>query len=130
MKDFKTLEESLVPYEIALVLKQKNFDEPCFGFYDEGDLFLDRVDGAHDYYVLAPTYSQVLDWLRRNHNIEIIIADIEGMEHSGRLYAIEVIVDDSLEDDIIEVSLGEDEDWYLSYRDAHDGGIKIALELI
>lgn len=131
MKDFKKLEDSLVSYEVALMLKQKNFDEPCFGFYDEGELYLDKVSGAHEYYVLAPTYTQVLDWLRSNYNIEIIIADIEGMEYKGRLYAIEVIVDDSLEEDIINIDpLGEDNDWYLSYRDAHDEGIKIALELI
>ena len=130
MDNFQTLEDSLVPYEIALVLKQKDFNEPCFGFYDEGTLYLDKVNGAHEYYVLAPTYTQVLHWLRKTYNIEIIIADIEGMTYEGRLYAIEVIVDDEMEDDIIDLIPEDDDDWYLSYKDAHDEGIKIALDLI
>lgn len=51
-----------VPYKLALELKEKGFDEPCFGFWNESYLDLTRfVDKNKE--LKAPLYQQVIDWL-------------------------------------------------------------------
>ena len=77
-----------VPYELALKLKEKGFDEPCFGAYfnsvitpDEFELNLD-LGMQHDYFLninllnnacAAPLYQQLIDWFREKHNTHIEI---------------------------------------------------------
>ena len=39
------IEKEFIPYELALELKQLGFDEPCFGYYVDGEL-RDLVDKA------------------------------------------------------------------------------------
>lgn len=72
-----------VPYDVAIKLKDKGFDEPCLGYYDPEGL---RVQP--DYYnrenknslfpkpeitnsprVSAPIYTQVFDWFRKKHKL-------------------------------------------------------------
>ena len=63
-----------VSYEIALKLKEKGFNEGCFGFYgDDGKLYFDGFieDGLNPVYSLAPLYQQVIDWLRDEKYINI-----------------------------------------------------------
>ena len=87
MKDF-TL------YPEALELKQLGFDEPCFGYYVDGelrgiDLGMEELGGVKPYYqrfgfhvlsnhdidnpnkvvVTAPTYAQAFRWFRKKHNL-------------------------------------------------------------
>lgn len=51
-----------VPYEIALQLKEKGFNEDCFGCYYKDKTFAYHPDS--DVYVDAPLYQQVIDWFR------------------------------------------------------------------
>lgn len=68
-----------VPYELAVKLKEKGFDEPCFGLFDNEELeyngeerifpfknFMPFVDTS---LVAAPLYQQVVDWLREKYRI-------------------------------------------------------------
>ena len=79
------MKEQFVTYEIALKLKELDFDEECFSAYTESGNLMDigdysnddkigELDG-HSYYIfcLAPLYQQVIDWFRDKHhtNIEI-----------------------------------------------------------
>lgn len=67
-----------VPYEIALKLKEKGFNEPCFGAYYQDDKELVplkwfdnnnlRVDLGK---ITAPLYQQVIDWFRRKHRLHL-----------------------------------------------------------
>jgi hypothetical protein len=84
MKDF-------IPYEQALALKEFGFDEPCFGYYVDGELRginlgMEELGGIEPYYqrfgfhtlsnhdidnpnkivVTAPTFSQAFGWFREN----------------------------------------------------------------
>lgn len=74
-----------LPYTIALLAKQKGFDEPCLAYYccsdvlhydlgnqaDEEDLHLNsRLSSISQ---AAPTYQQLVDWLREKHNTYITI---------------------------------------------------------
>ena len=75
-----------VPYEIALQLKEKGFDEFCIGLFNEEGLQYDgeiysfpfhnslTKEGAVDpSIVAAPLYQQVIDWFREKHNIDILL---------------------------------------------------------
>jgi hypothetical protein len=87
MKDF-------VPYEPALELKQLGFDEPCFGYYVDGELRginlgMEELGGVEPYYqrlgfhtlsnhdidnpnkivATAPTFSQVFRWFREKYDL-------------------------------------------------------------
>ena len=64
-----------VPYELALLAKEKGFDEPCFGFYN---LFTDEFcyNSAPSTFsskdvLQAPLYQQLVDWFRKEFEIYI-----------------------------------------------------------
>lgn len=61
-----------VPYEIALKLKEKGFDEPCFGMYIQGILHYKLPEGQ-TILLQAPLYQQVIDWFREKHNLHFEI---------------------------------------------------------
>ena len=83
-----------VPFELALKLKKLGFDEPCFGYYVDGELRgvnlgIEQLGGIEPYYqrfgfhtlsnhnidnpnkivVTAPTYSQAFRWFREKYNL-------------------------------------------------------------
>lgn len=78
-----------VPYELALKLKEKGFDEQCLACYNLDRYFFIRhignCLGADDYtnntnipddygIFSAPLYQQVIDWFREKHKI-LVFAD-------------------------------------------------------
>ena len=67
-----TLEKEFVPYEQALALKELGFDEPCFGYYSEGELILNSHTNNHmqRFRYSAPTFSQAFRWFREKHNLK------------------------------------------------------------
>ena len=89
------MEKEFAPYEESLELKQLEFNEPCFGYYVDGELRginlgLEELGGVEPYYktfgfhticnsdinntgksvVTAPTYSQAFRWFREKHLLE------------------------------------------------------------
>ena len=72
-----------VPYDIALALKEKGFDESCLAFY-YGQLkkleigFNWLSEGCRnsliESFIAAPLYQQVCDWFREKHNIHIDVS--------------------------------------------------------
>ena len=81
MSDLKHL---FVPYELAVKLKEKGFNEDCFGYYSGDNPYgelpnklniikckqqesIDDLAGR----CLAPIYQQVVDWFREKHNLHI-----------------------------------------------------------
>lgn len=73
MKDF------FVPYEIAVILKDKGFNEPCMACYDKLNMFSTYSPSIFEpknyntsgYCCSAPLYQQVLTWLRKVHGIQL-----------------------------------------------------------
>lgn len=74
----------LVPFDIALQLKELGFDEPCFAYYREEAPepeaiyefitpfeFDDVRNSEYMKAVFAPTYQQAIDFLRE-HQIQVI----------------------------------------------------------
>ena len=125
--------------QLALKLKEKGFDKPCFGYYyietptglTDGELVLSRYYGRratfmdtlkrHDLpyttsnIVDAPTIEQVLEWLREEK--EIMVFPVYS-KNTSRWYC-EIINADSLESEKL---LFPD-----SYEDACIAGIKYVI---
>ena len=63
------MEAEFIQYEQALALRELGFDEPCFGYYSNGNL----VYGNHTnnemqrFRYSAPTFSQAFRWFREKY---------------------------------------------------------------
>ena len=70
------MEKQFVTYEIALKLEELGYDDPCFKAYDEKGFLQDEdvMDALKLIKVLAPLWQQAIDWLRKRHNMWIIIS--------------------------------------------------------
>ena len=94
------MEEDFVSYDLAVMLRDKGFNEPCmtlynvygaleveFGYSDGSPLrncdsdvsqFIgDRCDDDSFVFVTAPTYGHVMKWLRVVHKIDICAFPVE-----------------------------------------------------
>ena len=138
-----------VSYELALKLKEKGFNEPCFGswlsyaFFPD-DYYLDLEQGMNFDFedntnhnclgnaCSAPLYQQLTDWLREKHDIHI---------HISRLYCYIdnkprtfdgwcVYVDNGIEDSDLECNSMFIKTFYPSYSEALDKAIEETLKLI
>lgn len=78
--------EDYVSFEIAKLLKEKGFDEPCKVWYSEytsefgGEKYINiefdnhnRFEENYKFICPAPTLQMVMKWLRKIHNIFIVI---------------------------------------------------------
>jgi hypothetical protein len=71
------MNKEFVPYEESLALKQLDFDEPCFRWYDErwgDDLQQDKFNTNKDLFMTdldcsAPLYQQAFRWFREKYNL-------------------------------------------------------------
>ena len=88
------MDKDFLPYDIALELKQLGFNEPCFGYYVDGelrgiDLGMEELGGVEPYYqrfgfhtlsnhdidnpnkivVTVPTYSQAFRFFREKYKL-------------------------------------------------------------
>ena len=88
------LQKEFVPYELALRMKQLEFDEPCFSYYMNGILQPSLNVKDYSYFkemieinsniknfenVLAPLYQQAFRWFREKQEIEgFVHKSIEG----------------------------------------------------
>ncbi len=92
----QVMDKLFIKYKIALELKEKGFDEPCFGYYENQSkkliinytnqpsnhpeaekrpsMFItdNRNSVIPQWSTSAPTHQQVCDWLRENHNIHLV----------------------------------------------------------
>ena len=105
----KTIDNLFVTYKIAKELKEKGFDIPCFGYYyNDGRLFHPlrfNISSSEQYELYAPTYQQVEDWLRENHNIEIQIDNYHNKTDNWSYRLLNIVLS---------------EDYNLDYESNHD----------
>ena len=69
------MNKEFIPYQQALTLKHLEFNEPCFGYYNEQGKYIGEEGkmnsdcnklGMHGAYCTAPTFSQAFRWFREN----------------------------------------------------------------
>lgn len=83
------MQHLFLPYDLALLAKEKGFDEPCFAYYLQG-IFHTENNGAFNSesnrvlslspmkdYFSAPLYQQIIDWMFLSHDICISAPNIE-----------------------------------------------------
>lgn len=102
MEDFVTL-------DLAVELKEKGFNIPFYFFYRTDDKLLHHANitnplvyGGYidDEVIIAPTISQVLNWLRKEKGIYVALDffRFNGNTEIWWTYSIRYIKDDSTED--------------------------------
>jgi hypothetical protein len=76
------MEKEFAPYELAVKLKQLGFDEPCFGYYDEGgNLYTEMQE-----YLPAPLYQQAFRWFREKYNLKGYVEPVEYLDGTPDTY--------------------------------------------
>ncbi len=73
-------EELFVPFDLALIVKMLGFEEPCFNFYSthgngekhlqDQPIYCNKAGVSPN--VIAPLWTQVVDWLNKEHEIDVI----------------------------------------------------------
>jgi hypothetical protein len=124
-----------VPYEIASLLKDKNFDSPCTKFKNNiSNITEEKVWfnwNEVDKFVSLPLYQQVIDWFRGKHKIDV------------RVYP-RYTRDDSYTTcwgwNVLELEWGEDREHHiaaahkafdeLSYYEAYNEAIRAAIKIL
>lgn len=118
--------EDYVSLEVAKMLKEKGFDEPCLYLYRNGSLYtlsedviLSECDDTHDDIIYpVPTLYEAQKWIRDKQDFHI---EICKQSDGWYLY----IYDISIESYITECTNSNS-----SYEEALNRGIKEALKLI
>lgn len=79
-----------VTYELSLLAKEKGFDEPCLGYYDnaENDVWITITPpyyAVKKHVYLAPLYQQLVDWFREKHklHLDVTFREVKGNIVSG-----------------------------------------------
>jgi hypothetical protein len=87
------MNKELAPYEQALALKELEFDEPCFGYYSNGEL----VYGNHTnnymqrFRYSAPLYQQAFRWFREKDLYCIVYKYHDGFAYEVYGEGLQVI---------------------------------------
>lgn len=77
------MQNQFVTYEIALKLKELGFREDCLYYFDSfkytgsSSAFWDNYNKS-ELLISKPLYQQVIDWLREEHGIHVIINKTYG----------------------------------------------------
>ena len=98
------MEDLFVTYQPSFDLKELGFNEPCFGYYVDGELRgvnlgIEELGGVKPYYqrfgfhtltngdidnpnkivVTSPTFSQAFRWFREKYGLhQVVLADVNG----------------------------------------------------
>ena len=71
------IKERYVSFEVATLLRNKGFNEPCRGVYEEKILRIntlcDWLNSDFSEYVAAPTQPMACDWIAETFNIAIVL---------------------------------------------------------
>ena len=116
------IKENYVSFEIAKLLKEKGFDEPCLMCYNS-DKKLDNYGHYNSYKnsdvfsLTAPTLQMAMKWLREIHNIHITIYPYG--EYSCNNYQFDVYKDNNF--------VVSKDDGYITYEQACEAAIKYCL---
>ncbi len=73
------MKNEFINYNQALKLKELGFDEPCFGYYSEGELIFNSHTNNYmqRFRYSAPTFSQAFRWFREKYSLCIVIKPID-----------------------------------------------------
>ena len=125
------MNEDFIPFELAVKLKEKGFNEPCYGYYHRdggndsfelcGNGDRDFLNSKNQYRVAAPTISQVLKWLREEQKLHIEVMFIRPLHNRVKYYITDV---DGSRGDFMDVA----DEHYETWEQATLAGIEYVLD--
>lgn len=103
------MDKLFVPYELAILLKEKGFNELCFGEYRQWDgntpylqkyqdldeCSTDPADYEYTTECKAPLHQQAIDWFRNTLNLHIDISTLNNSLQQIKIYKIRKFKDES-----------------------------------
>lgn len=121
--------DDFVTYEISQKLKEKGFNEPCYGYYhlnggDDsfefcGNDSFDFLNSLNRFRIAAPFISQVLKWLREETKINV---NMRLYKENGWYYTIQ-----NYKGEPLYSQLTNTDELYPSYEEAVLAGIEYVL---
>jgi hypothetical protein len=142
------MEEQFVPHEIAIKLKEKDFDWHCLAVYMNGEFQIPRgfgmaivtkehVNVLKGKAVLAPLWQQVIDWFREKHNLRIFEStpicgqSSKSFNEDFRFELVKISGNGGRANSVYgNGGLGSRYQTYPSYNEARQAAIEHALTLI
>ena len=142
------MKKKFAPYDISLTLKQKGFNEPCFGTYgfngefsnelflidDIRNMFGEQLDakdirnGINGDDVTAPLWDDVIEWLEEKHKI-FFSTNVDQTMEPKFCYSISQYTEPS-QHEAIWITHVFNSDLFYTRKEARYEGIKHALTLI
>jgi hypothetical protein len=128
------MEKEFVSYEIALKLKELEFDEPCFTYYHNinSNIRTGIVVSIHNAWTyagtkkiettLAPLYQQAFKWIREKHNIDISINTIYSKYNENTIKQYSGVIDNKT----MYTNVG----FYDNYEEAELAGLQKMIKII
>lgn len=89
------MKELFLPYELAVIAKEKGFNEKCLAvIYADGQIVQQlfeklQLGRNEEPCIAAPLYQQIVDWFREKHNIHFQITTDDGIEYGMCLNIID-----------------------------------------
>ncbi len=86
------MENLFTSYELAVIVKEKGFEGQPIAWYfgDKNNPKLTKTIGSwypdKEICITAPLYQQIVDWLRDQHKIYIIITPFKGKPYPSALF--------------------------------------------
>ena len=130
------IKEAYVSFEVAKLLKEKGFDEPCFAYYEDDGNFrqswsnhaIQNKTNPCFFGNAAPTHQMACAWLREEKDIIIVIEphtyDYPNEKTSSYVFAIwegDNYIETYSNSKLRGIS-------YLTYEDAVESALKYSLE--
>ena len=121
------MKKEFVPYEQALELKKLGFNDECFVGYDiyTKELYIGYENSQRtfniEYYILAPTYSQVFRWFREKCKLRFSIID----DHSDNDKPYSFTTEHEYYYDT-----GSGNDWFRTHEEAEIECLKKLIEIV
>lgn len=118
--------EDYVSFEVAKLLKDKGFNEPCIATYNLTTKNFEIEEVYQDWttrwaaYMSAPTLQIAMKWLREVHNIAINIGWGEIFEDKFQWWCIILNQKDG--------SILRESEYHATYEEACEAAIKYCLE--
>ena len=125
------MNEDFVTYELAVKLKEKGFDAPCYGYYHcnggndsfelcgNGDR--DFLNSKNKHRIAAPTIPQVLKWLREEQKLHVEVMFIRPLHNIVKYYITDV---DGSRGDFMDVA----DEHYETWEQATLAGIEYVID--
>ena len=122
------IQEDYVSFEVAKLLKEKGFNEPCRACYIYEKIFYYDYCSTNfelrDNIISAPTHQMAMKWLREVHNINIEIYVVKNYDKKICEYSYTIMdLDIQGSDDGIDCCHN-----YKTYEQACEESIKYCLE--